>query len=250
VTSLLDEVLEAHGGEERWRAARTIRARIRTGGLLPRTRMPGTKLADARLELDLEGPSGRAGPFPEVGQSGVYDRGAVRIETDDGEVLASRDHPREAFAGVAALRRNLRWDALDSTYFAGYATWNYLTTPLLLTADGVHVGEGERWQEPGVSEPWRRLEVEFPPGFHTHSARQTFYVDPLRLIRRQDYTAEVVGGWARAAHYTEGHREYDGLVFPTTRRVYPRGPGNRSLGRPALVALDISEITVEYSGSR
>ena len=248
--TLLEEVLEAHGGAARWALARRISARVQTGGFLPRTRMPGTRLADARLELDVDEPWGRAEPFPEPGRAGIFDRGEVRIETDDGEVLAARERPRDAFSGLGALRRNVRWDALDSTYFAGYAMWNYLTTPLLLTRAGVTVHEGEEWREPGVDEPWRRLEVEFAPGIDTHSPHQTFYVDPLRLIRRHDYTAEVVGGWARAAHYPEAHAEFDGLVFPTRRRVYPRGPGNRSLGRPTLVALDISEIAVEYSGSR
>ncbi len=37
------------------------------------------------------------------------------------------------FTGSSGLRRNLRWDALDTAYFAGYALWNYLTTPIMLT---------------------------------------------------------------------------------------------------------------------
>jgi hypothetical protein len=32
MTALLNEVLEAHGGLERWRKARTVQARVRTGG--------------------------------------------------------------------------------------------------------------------------------------------------------------------------------------------------------------------------
>jgi hypothetical protein len=37
---LLDEVLEAHGGLQRWRAAVEVRAHVRSGGLLPRVRGP------------------------------------------------------------------------------------------------------------------------------------------------------------------------------------------------------------------
>ena len=49
---------------------------------------------------------------------------------------------RRRSSGRSGLRRNLRWDALDSTYFAGYAMWNYMTTPYLLTRQGVEVARG------------------------------------------------------------------------------------------------------------
>jgi hypothetical protein len=67
----------------------------------------------------------------------VFDRGDVRIETRDGELINARRNARAAFAGLSGLRRNLRWDALDAAYFAGYAWWNYLATPMLLTREGV-----------------------------------------------------------------------------------------------------------------
>ena len=242
---LLDEVLAAHGGIERWRAARAITARVKTGGLLPRTRMPGNRFADFRATVDVLEPRARLDPFPGEGRIGVFDHGDVRIETADGEVLEARAQARSVFSGLGGLRRNLRWDALDSIYFAGYAIWNYLTTPLLLTREGVTVSDGEAWNEPGGDEPWQRLEVAFPGDLDTHSSRQTFYFDPLRLLRRHDYVAEPVGGWARAAHYTSEHAEAAGLVFPTVRRVRPIGLRNRSLRGPTLVSLEISEIEVE-----
>lgn len=181
--------------------------------------------------------------FPEQRQRAVFDRGEVRIETTEGEVIGVRRNPRAAFRGRTGLRRNFRWDALDAAYFAGYAWWNYLATPLLLTRERVAVGEGDAWQD--GHERWQRLEVIFPPEIHTHSQRQTFYVDTAGLIRRHDYVAEPIGRWARAAHYCHEHREFEGLVFPTRRRVRPRGPGGRSLPGPTLVALDIERIDVE-----
>jgi hypothetical protein len=95
-----------------------------------------------------------AEPFPRDGERGVFEPGAARIETADGEVLESRSDPRPRFFGLTGLRRKLRWDAVDSAYFAGYAMWNYLTTPLLLTRDGVAVAEGEPWEAGGET---RRL---------------------------------------------------------------------------------------------
>jgi hypothetical protein len=181
--------------------------------------------------------------FPQEDQQAVFDRGDVRIETRDGELINARRNARAAFAGPGAFRRNFRWDALDAAYFAGYAWWNYLSTPLVLTRAGVTISEGDTWAEAG--ERWRRLEVSFPSDIHTHSQRQTFYVDAAGLIRRHDYLARPIGRWARAAHYCDDHRHFAGLLFPTHRRVRPRGPGGRSLPNPILVALDIDQIEIE-----
>jgi hypothetical protein len=243
LNELLAEVLEAHGGLERWRAAVAIDARIRSGGLLLATRLPGSRLSSYRLRVEVGEPLAVCHSFPREGQRGVFDHGRVRIETEGGDVVDSRDDPRAAFFGLAGLRRNLRWDALDATYFAGYAMWNYLTTPLLLTRDGVRVVEGARWRQ--ADQEWRTLEVDFPPDLDTHSAHQTFYVDSSGLIRRHDYTAEVVGGWARAAHRAGEHRQVDGLTFPTRRWVRPIGPRNRALRGPTLVWLQIDALRVQ-----
>jgi hypothetical protein len=240
---LLEEVVEAHGGRERWLGATRISARGQTGGLLPRTRMPGNRLAEYRVEVEVAEQRARLFPFPEEGRVGVFSGTEVAIETHDGEVIASRADPRRAFFGRSGIRRNLRWDALDTIYFAGYAMWNYLTFPRLLMRDDVSVSEGEDWDEDG--QRWRRLEVEFPAGIQTHSRRQTFYFDPLRLLRRHDYVAEVVGGWARAVHFSDEHIEASGLVLPTRRRVRPVGRNNRALPRPTLVAIDLTEVTVD-----
>lgn len=243
MTDLLDEVLEAHGGLERWRATRTVGARVRSGGLLVRSRIPGNRLADYRLTVEVAEPRTVLDPFPNDGQRGIFEPGRAWIEDEGGATVASREDARAAFSGLSGLRRNLRWDALDSTYFAGYAMWNYVTTPYLLCREGVDVRAGEPWDEDG--ERWRRLEVTFPDHLDTHSRHQTFYFDARGLLRRHDYVAEVVGRWAKAAHYCDDHAQAGGLVFPTRRWVRPIRPGNRSLPFPTLVSLELSELHVE-----
>jgi hypothetical protein len=240
--ALLEEILEAHGGRERWSAARTIEASMRSGGLLPRTRFPGNRLAAYRIEVTVDEPRVVFDPFPCTGQRAVYERGRVRIEDSDGRELDAREDPREAFAGLSGLRRNLRWDALDTTYFAGYVLWNYLTTPLLLARAEVELSEGEPRRE--GAETWRRLDARFGPGIDTQSKRQSFYVDDDGRLRRHDYTAEVVGRWARAAQLLSDHRAFDGLLFPTRRRVRPVGPRGRPLPFPTLVWIDVTLVSV------
>jgi hypothetical protein len=242
VSGLLDEVLAAHGGVERWRGVKALTALGKFGGLLS-SRFPGNRMADVSVRVEMAEQHTVFRDFPQQDQQVVFDRGDVRLETRDGELLSARRNPRAEFVGLSGLRRNFRWDALDAAYFAGYAWWNYLSTPMLLTREGVTVTEGETWREAGGQ--WRRLEVSFPADIHTHSQRQTFYVDGAGLIRRHDYIAYPIGRWARAAHYCDDHQRFGGLVFPTRRRVRPQGPGGRSLPLPILVALDIDQIDIE-----
>ena len=241
MSELVEKVLAAHGGADRWRAVSAITARGRINGLLPR-RFAGNKLADFTFEVQTAQQHTVIRDFPRAGQRAVFDQGVVRIETDEGEVLESRTDPRSLFSGLSGIHRNVRWDPLDVAYFAGYASWNYLNSPLLLTWDGVGVREGEPWRQRG--ETWRRLEVTFPAGFHTHCRHQTFYVDTDGLIRRHDFVAEPVGRWATAALCCDQHQDVDGLVIPMRRRVLPRGPARRVLRRPTLLALTFTGVEI------
>lgn len=232
--SLLEEVFAAYGGLERWREVGAIRARVRTGGLLLAARAPRELVAEYRLTMRTGEQWIRLDPV-RVAESVVFDRGSVTLLGSGDEVLGERSDPRPLFFGRPGLRRNLRWDPLDLGYFAGYAMWNYLTLPFLLARDDVRLTE----------RPGRRLDAVFPEAIHTHSPSQTFWFGPDGFLRRHDYTAEVVGRWARAAHAVSEHRETGGLFFPMRRRVTPRAPGGRALPGPALVWIELDEIAVE-----
>jgi hypothetical protein len=232
--SLLDEVLATHGGIERWRSVTTITAWGRIGGLLPR-RFAGNKLAEFLVRVRVAEQHTVLHGFPEAGMRAVFDQGVVRIERDDGECLQRRVDPRLSFSGLSGLRRNVRWDPLDVAYFAGYAFWNYLTSPLLLTHDDVIV----------TDDGHRRLQATFGGGLDTHCREQAFRVGHDGLITRHDFVAKPVGRWASATLRCDRHREFGGLVFATRRRVFPRGPGGLVLPRPTLLALEFDDIEVE-----
>ena len=170
--------------------------------------------------------------LPTAGNSAIL-RGGQRVEIRDsaGSVLDARDNPRDAFSHG----RLLRWDAIDFAYFCGYAMWNYLTLPFLLSYPGVSVAISDR-QATGTL-----LRVGYPDGIPTHCATQELYFDRSGRLVRHDYTAEVVGAWAKAAHLCRDYRRFGELWLPTTRRVYPRGPLGRPLPLPTLVAIDIHD---------
>lgn len=121
--------------------------------------------------------------------------------------------------------------------------WNYLSFPLLLTRSGVEAEEISPWRSNG--EELRRIEATFPESFDTHSRRQRFYLGAGGLLVRHDYVAEVVGGWARAAHICADHVEANGLVFPTRRWVRPIGTRNRPLPIPTMVWIQLADLRVD-----
>jgi len=64
-------------------------------------------------------------------------------------------------------------------------------------------------------------------------------------LRRFDYTPEVFGAWARAAHYCSHYANFSGLLAPTKRMVLPRTPGGRSRPWPVLVWIEVKEVMLE-----
>jgi hypothetical protein len=179
-------------------------------------------------------------PFTAPGLRSVFEVGPERvtIETTDGDIVQQCTHPRDAFTGFL---RATPWDRLHLAYFIGYANWNYLTTPLLLTYPGVMAHEIQPWHEAG--QQWRRLRVTFPETIATHNPEQVFYYDAEGMQRRMDYVTEILGS-TLVAHYCGHPKTVDGLVFPTRRRVFRRNPdGTSNLNMPSIT-IDIDDITI------
>ena len=238
--SLLSAALDAHGGLERWNAARALRAHASIGGTMWGRKGHPSFLSDVWIDLDPHRQWVSYTPFGAPDHRSVFEPDHNAIERLDGTVVEQRRDPIAAFArhGPETL-----WDELNVAYFSGYAIWNYLTTPFLLTLPGVHVERTDPWRENG--ETWLRLEACFPDTIATHNRRQTFYFDSQDgLLRRHDYNADVFGGVA-TANYAQAPKTFDGLVFPTQRRVVPRTPDNTTASEPILVSIDLSAIYVE-----
>jgi hypothetical protein len=218
-------VLEAYGGEARWRTAARVEAIVSTRGLLFRAKHQPA-FERMRVLADVHEPRVRLAPREWDGLTGVLNGGDVRLETVDGRLVAARRDARRAFHG---FRRALWWDRLDLVYFGGYAFWNYFAFPALLLREDI----GWRQVSPAL------LEGTFPRTLPTHCVVQQFHIAEDGLLRRHDYTAEVVGTWARAAHLIVEHGTWDGLPYASRRRVTPRTKAGRALRGPALVEITV-----------
>jgi hypothetical protein len=60
-------------------------------------------------------------------------------------------------------------------------------------------------------------------------------------MRRHDYAVDILGGSA-GAHFIHDYREFDGIMVPTRRRVFPLGHDNKKLPEPVLITIDITDV--------
>jgi hypothetical protein len=215
---LLSKVLDAHGGLERWSALDRIAARVTIGG--PFWDAKGQPGAVGQMTVEADPRRQRIGltPFAAADWDLEFAVDPERVVVTDAEqvVVEERTNPRASFAGYDG---NSTWNVLQTGYFIGYALWDYLTEPFLLSYPGVEAHEIESWQESG--ETWRRLQVTFPDEVVTHNPVQVFYFDDAGMQRRMDYAREVDGG-VPIADYTDNLNTFDGIVAPTRRRVRRR----------------------------
>ncbi|MHC8381413.1 hypothetical protein [Pseudomonas sp. LB3P14] len=234
---LLDQVLIAHGGLERWNHFSQVRATLVTGGSLWGMKGLTQDSAPRQMTVWLHEQRASVTPFGGLDQLTAYTPDRIAIEKTDGKVVAERQAPRESFRGHG---ENTPWDPLHRAYFNGYALWSYLTMPFLFTFAGVVTEEIEPWHE--GSQHWRRLRVTFPESVATHCAVQDFYFGEDFLLRRHDYNVEVSGG-VPAAQYVHDYVEADGLRMPGKRRAYRRRDDGQADRNDVLVAIDLSEIS-------
>lgn len=234
MSDLIDAIVNAHGGLDRWQATPFVRLRLSSGGLAFTVKGQRLALRDVEAYVATEG--------QEVHLYAAGDHAHLR-----GDVLTVERASGSAVETPAAIdsfrgfRRQLRWSRTDILRFAAIAIWTYTSIPFVLVRDDIEIEALDPWRQ-SCPHPWRRLAVHFPDHLHTHSAEQVLYFDERLRLRRHDYTAEAFGSWAEAAHFTSSYQEFGGLAVPTRRRVYPRKRNNRHRPHPLLVWIDIQDL--------
>jgi hypothetical protein len=166
----------------------------------------------------------------------LYEPDRVVIQAQSGEVVAQQDHPRDTFAGHVW---ETPWTPLQLGYFNGYAMWTYYNLPFLLGEPGVEAVEIP--PIPDGRSMLRGLRVQLPSNVHSHSPEQSLYFDDAGLLRRQDYEVDVAGR-VRAGHLISGYVDVQGLLFPTTRRVFMRNSDGTLQMDRMPVSIDLAHI--------
>jgi hypothetical protein len=236
MNKFLAEVLEAHGGVDRWREFAKVDATIVSGGgffaLKGFLQDPNPR----RMTVWLHEERSSVTPYGAPDQRTMFTADRIAVEKLDGTLIAERRAPRDSFAGH---QMHTPWDPLHLAYFNGEALNTYFKTPFLLGTGDVRVEETEPWKQ--GRETWRVLRAYFPGSIETHSPVQDFFFGDDLMLRRHDYQVNIAGGFA-AAQLTSEYREAGGIRLPTRRRAYTRGPDRRPILDMLMVYIDISEV--------
>jgi hypothetical protein len=235
MTELLNLALKAHGGLDRWNKVKAIRVAASITGAIWYVKGKPDFLKNVVLTSETRNERVTV-EFPGQDKRAIFKPNRIVIETAQGDLIDARDNPEESFAGQ---QRETPWNDIHVIYFVGEALWTYLNTPFLYTYEGFTTGEIPSIQVEG--ETWRRLKVTFPDGVKSHTREQISCFGPDGLLRRHDYTVDILGG-ATGLNYASDYRDVDGIVVPTKRRVYAYEGDYQLVKEPLLVAIDIGEI--------
>jgi hypothetical protein len=169
----------------------------------------------------------------------IFEPQRIVVEKVDGTLIQARDNPEASFEGQL---RETPWDDIHVAYFVGEALWTYLNTPFLYTQEGFVTEEISPIHVAG--ETWRRLKVIFPDRVKSHTREQISCFGPDGLLRRHDYTVDILGG-ATGLNYASEYRDVNGIIIPTKRRVYAYQGDYQPVMEPLLVKIDMGEITIQ-----
>ena len=190
--ALLEKAIARHGGLGAYAAFGIVSFRPRElRGLLPKLKGLG-KTFQLPPRIDVAPRDHRAvfHDYPTPGRRGLYSNGKVALLDDNGAMAETHAEIRTTFVGGGPAVELVPAGPLRHARHDGAA----------LTG----------------------IDVQLPPTLHTHSTRQTFYFDDEGLLRRHDYVADIVGPWARAAHYSEDYQTVAGLPMARRRHVVAR----------------------------
>jgi hypothetical protein len=233
---LLNKAVAALGGLARWRRLSKLSASMSITGAIWPAKNQADALVNVRVEAQLHSQHVIIHQLRRRRKL-IFTPQKVALEAENGELLGSRDNPRGSFEGQTQFSP---WDDLHLAYFCGYALWTYLTTPFLYTNPGFLAEEIEPWEEDG--QRWRVLQVTFPEYIASHSRVQSSYFGDDGLLRRHEYTVDVMGG-AQGLNYASDYRDFDGILVPTKRRIYGYDDRKQKVPSPLLIAIDIDDVT-------
>ena len=237
MNDLLERAVAVHGGLDRWNQVKSITVDASITGALWNVKGKPDALKDVRFEVDTKR---QLLTMDFVGQDkrSVFEPLRVVIQHPDGTLIDARDEPERSFDGH---QLETPWDNLHIAYFTGEALWTYLNLPFLYTWPGFITEEIALIEVDG--EMWRRLKVTFPEHIKSHTREQISCFGPDGLLRRHDFTIDILGG-ATGLLYATDYRDVDGIIIPTTRRGYAWQGDYQLIPEPLLIAIDLGEITL------
>ena len=237
MNDLLEAAVAAHGGLDRWNQVKSITVDASITGALWSLKGQDDALKDVRFEADTTRERLTI-DFTGQDKRSVFEPHRVVLQRRDGTLIDARDEPERSFDGH---QLQTLWDDIQLAYFGGEALWTYLNTPFIYTWPGFVTEEIAPIEARG--ETWRRLKATFPDYVKSHTRQQISCFGPDGLLRRHDFTMDILGGAPGLLHAT-GYRDVNGIIIPARRRAYTWQGDQELVQEPPMVAIDMSDITI------
>lgn len=226
MNDLLNTMLDASGGLERWQNTKSLYLYGHMGGFMMRIKsifrpkIFGLLQTNRHLEIFLQEQKLIFHDFPKKGYQSIYDHGDARIVNENGQIVSERKNARRTFFEYYGILRTFYWDELDFIYFLGYMLWTYFTAPYLFTMPGVKSYEiAPIFNKKG--QKFRVLEAVFPDSLPAHSQTQQYLIDDRGLNVEMRYHLAIGGLYKfRFHHFITQYEDIDGLQIAIRRRVF------------------------------
>jgi hypothetical protein len=234
--NLLQTVITAAGGMEKWNSLKEVRAHLQVVGAIWEIKGSPEVFKDVYFYADIHNQIAGFENFPQEGQYTTFEPNLITIRESSGEIIDKSVNPRESFNGYTW---DAKWNLLQLLYFSNYAFWTYLTLPFNFTLPGYEAEEIASYND--GSEILRRLKITTPDVIAAHNKSMIFYFGQNGLLKRIDYEPDIIGS-IPSTQIVSDYREFNGIMSPTKRRIYMRNEDLTYNSEPVLVAVDVKSI--------
>jgi hypothetical protein len=236
MNDLIDKIITAHGGMDRWQSFNHVSIHLKVEGHIWKIKGKVGVFSNGVFDGDLhhQRTSYRSSISPF--QQSRFEPGRLLLESEEHAQPQLFLEPRKSFLGQPL---ETQWQDFQPHYFGNYAWWTYFTSPFNFKLPGYQLKELDPWQQDG--ETWSRLEVTFPDYVETHNKVQVFYFDKDYLLKRHDYAPDILGS-ILSSQYVWDYKDFDGIKMPVTRKIYLRNEDGTYNPEPVMVSLDIIDV--------
>ncbi|WGD55509.1 hypothetical protein QA641_17450 [Bradyrhizobium sp. CB1650] len=238
--SLLEQVLSASGGADRWRNLRGFTVHMTMSSLLVEQKNQESSLKEVVIEADIREHSVRIMGFDATNDRLFCDQRKVGIENEDGEAIRVESRSFDDWRRRAS---NGSWDVLDLAQFCGYSVWALVAMPYLLER-AASIREEDPPPVNGGSRPLRLMQVEFSEEYSIYPLQQKLFFDAEGRLVRLDYDALELGG-RPVSQFVSAYQDFSGYLVPTLRRLRPVGSESETTvpTTPPLLDIEIFDLS-------
>lgn len=233
---LLETMIDAHGGLQKWFEFSRATARVLITGDVWSSPKGEPVFADTQIEILTQEESVTMVSNGSSGLRSVFRPNIIQLEVPGEELVETRYNPRTSFEAGGRLSE---WDKFQMAYVCSYSIWNCLTQPFLFSFSGFEIEEVA--PRPAGTETWRTIKVEYPEYIVSPSRQIICYVGDDGLMRQQDFVHHNLNDITISSVMTE-YAEIQGMRLPVVRKLYLAKDLENGTDAPLFASIQIKDI--------